>query len=126
MMQNDQFIQKKTKILVRRIATAMRDTAKMLTPIDTARLRNSIRIYDLNGGMGADIRTSVPYAAFVEYGTGIYATNGVGRRTPWVYKHKRFGWVRTRGQRPSLYMTKAFRVRSTDGYLTYIARGVFK
>lgn len=31
------------------------------------------------------VGTNIPYSKYVELGTGIYATNGNGRRTPWVW-----------------------------------------
>ena len=58
--------------------------AKKLTPVDTGRLRNSIS--HAVSGDDVYIGTNVqPYAIFVELGTGIYASDGQGRKTPWTY-----------------------------------------
>lgn len=57
--------------------------AVMLTPTDTGRLKNSIThtVKDKTVYIG----TNVFYAPYIEYGTGIYAENGKGRRGWWVY-----------------------------------------
>ena len=49
------------------------------------------------------------YAPYVEYGTGIYAKDGNGRKTPWTYKDERTGeWIRTRGGRPHPFMETGY------------------
>jgi hypothetical protein len=93
-------------------------------PIDTGKLRNSIKVYKKNDGMAADIKATAKYALYVEYGTGIYNANGNGRNTPWMYRHYRYGWIRTRGQKPRFFMKKAYEgiLRDADTIL----QGVFK
>lgn len=51
--------------------------AKKNCPVDTGTLRRSItsEIHDKYGEVG----TNVEYAPYVEYGTGIFASNGDGR-----------------------------------------------
>lgn len=36
-----------------------------------------------------------------ELGTGEYAINGNGRKTPWKYKHHKYGWITTKGKKPT-------------------------
>ena len=69
------------------------------TPVDTGVLRNSITNAVTRDGskVSAHIGTNVKYAIYHELGTGIYATNGNGRKTPWVYKGTDGKWHRTRG-----------------------------
>lgn len=43
--------------------------ARERCPVDTGRLRTSIRVRFLNGGLAADVYTDVLYAPFVESGT---------------------------------------------------------
>lgn len=82
-----------------------------LTPVGTpestgvdgyvgSRLRNSMTYRVLKKERVVIIGSAVPYAAYVELGTGIYATNGNGRKSPWVWKDKngKFHW--TRGIKP--------------------------
>lgn len=56
--------------------------------------------------------TNLEYAPYVEYGTGIYAENGKGRKTPWMYYYVGTkgpeGWRFTRGQRHQPYLRPAF------------------
>lgn len=54
-------------------------------PVDTNRLRGSITnvVYDNYALIG----TNVEYAPYVEFGTGIYAEKGGGRKTPWLYEY---------------------------------------
>ena len=53
------------------------------------------------------VRTNKDYAKYVMFGTGIYAADGKGRKTPWVYEDDegKFHW--TVGQRPKPYLTLA-------------------
>jgi HK97 gp10 family phage protein len=54
---------------VQETATEVAGTAKELAPVDTGRLRSSIRQQLLNFGLSAEVSTDVEYAAFVEFGT---------------------------------------------------------
>ena len=79
--------------------------AKMLEYVDTGRLRNSI-----THGVDEDtayIGTAVEYAPYVEFGTGIYASNGGGRKDPWAYQDDKGNWHRTSGIKPSHAFQKA-------------------
>lgn len=80
-------------------------------------------------GHTVNIGTNMPYAPYVEYGTGIHAVKGDGRKTPWAYivrgayadkywspdKKNCFmdeegnKWIRTRGQKPQPYLEPALK-----------------
>lgn len=79
--------------------------AKMLEYVDTGRLRNSIT-HGVDGDT-AYIGTNVFYAPYVEFGTGIYASNGGGRKDAWTYKGEDGEWHKTNGIRPSHAFQKA-------------------
>lgn len=49
--------------------------------------------------MEARIGSNYENAIWEEFGTGIYASGGNGRKTPWVYKDEK-GFHRTRGKKP--------------------------
>lgn len=56
------------------------------------------------------VGTNEEYGPYVHNGTGIYAKDGNGRKTPWGYtvragKHKGFHW--TKGQRPQPFLENA-------------------
>lgn len=73
--------------------------------VDTGMLRNSIT-HQVDGN-DVYIGTNVPYAIYVEMGTGIYAADGTGRKTPWVYKDSKGEWHITKGMRPSHFLKNA-------------------
>ena len=59
--------------------------------------------------IGTNIRSSnnAPYAVYVEMGTGIYATEGNGRQSPWVWRDKNGKFHSTRGMKPTHFLKKA-------------------
>lgn len=86
--------------------------AKQNCPVDIGILRASITsetevtAREIVGRVG----TNEEYGPYVHNGTGIYAKDGNGRKTPWGYtvragKHKGFHW--TQGQRPQPFLEKA-------------------
>lgn len=86
-------------------------TAKQApTPKDTGTLRNSIQSkveIDGNKVIGT-IFTPLEYAPYVEYGTGLFAENGQGRKTGWAYEDEKTGeTIWTRGQKPQPFLRPA-------------------
>lgn len=87
-------------------------SAKQKCPVDQGVLRASITSevdVSLSGIVGR-IGSNLEYAPYVHQGTGIYAANGDGRKTPWSYVipggvHKGRYW--TRGQRPNPFLENA-------------------
>lgn len=86
-------------------AIVVHNEAKMLSPVDTGRLRGSItwQVYDDY----AEVGTNVDYAPYLENGTGIYAVNGDGRPDQWRYKDASGEWHTTSGQKPQPFMEPA-------------------
>lgn len=83
--------------------------AKTLVPVDMGRLKSSIVTETTvleEGIVEGAVGTNVEYASHVEFGTGVHAENGKGRKTPWTYKSKT-GFVRTSGQTPQPFMRPA-------------------
>ena len=86
------------RFAVERGALIIEGEAKERCPADTGRLRNSITTTSTDSG--CDVGTNVYYAPYIEYGTGIHAENGNGRKTPWNWQgdgEKWGGWHRTSG-----------------------------
>ena len=81
--------------------------AKKLCPVDTEALRNSISHAVDEGEPAAYVGTNSEYGPYVEYGTGIYATEGGGRPTPWVYQDAKGDWHMTHGQRAQPFLKPA-------------------
>ena len=86
--------------------------SKKNVPVDLGILRASITTdvtFDSLSIVGS-IFSSLDYAPYVEKGTGIYAKDGNGRMTPWIYcvkagKYK--GWHKTEGQKPHPFLEPA-------------------
>ena len=69
--------------------------AKLLCPVDTGNLRNSIAHQVQPTELAAYIGTNSEYGAYVELGTGKYYPGG--RKTPWVYQDAKGRWHLTHG-----------------------------
>lgn len=75
-------------------------------------LKNSIesRVERRGNEIEGTVFTPVHYAPYQEYGTGLFAVNGDGRKTGWAYEDPKTGEiVFTRGNRPHPFMGPALR-----------------
>ncbi len=79
--------------------------AKLLCPVDTGNLRNSITHQVQPEEQAVYIGTNSEYGPYVELGTGIHYPGG--RQTPWIYQDARGRWHRTRGQRAQPFLKPA-------------------
>lgn len=92
------------------------DYAQRLTPVGTPEstgiagyrggtLRKSIthKVVDDTVYVGSNVE----YAPYVELGTGIYATDGNGRKNPWVWVDKNGKVHYTRGMEPKHMLKKS-------------------
>jgi HK97 gp10 family phage protein len=92
-----------------RAGQIVKTDARLKVPVDDGILRGSI-VKELDRSkLTETISTNMDYAAYVEFGTGRFAEGGGGRSTPWVYKHPKFGFIRTVGQKPQPYMRPALK-----------------
>lgn len=82
-------------------------SAKQLAPKGEGDLRRSITS-KVDGLVGI-VFTPLEYAPYVEYGTGIHAEGGNGRKdVPWAYEDEKTGeLIWTSGQEPQPYMRPA-------------------
>lgn len=81
-------------------------TAKEKAPKDTGALRRSITS-EVRGNHGI-VFTPLEYAPYVEFGTGLFAEGGDGRKdVPWRYQDDEGNWWETIGQRPQPFMRPA-------------------
>lgn len=65
-------------------------------------------IEDNGGELVGVVHTPLEYAPYVEYGTGLFAEDGDGRKdVPWHYKDEKGEWHSTRGQKPKPYLRPA-------------------
>ena len=79
--------------------------AKLNCPVDTGSLRSSIthNVYKDY----AEVGTNYEYAPYVEFGTGLFAVNNYGRKTPWTYQDDKGEWHTTTGQKPQPFLHPA-------------------
>lgn len=90
-------------------ALIVQNAAKIKAPYRSGNLRRSIHheVTESSGSVEAIVGTDVEYAKHVEYGTGIHAENGMGRKTPWRFKGGDGNWYTTRGSRPKPFLRPA-------------------
>lgn len=80
--------------------------AKQNAPKDTGALRRSIT--SKVEGLEGTVFTPLEYASYIEYGTGLFAEVGNGRKkVPWNYKDDEGNWHSTSGMKPQPFMRPA-------------------
>lgn len=80
-------------------------SAKEKAPKDTGELRRSIQS-EIRGNEGV-VFTTLEYAPYIEYGTGLFAENGGRTDVPWCYQDDKGEWHTTSGIKPHPYMRPA-------------------
>lgn len=80
-------------------------SAKQLAPKDNGDLRRSITSR-VEGNQGI-VFTSLEYAPYVEFGTGLFAEQGGRTDVPWSYQDDEGEWHTTSGQKPQPFMRPA-------------------
>lgn len=96
----------------------------------TSGLRQSIthKVLDTEVYIGTNKRAAngAPYPLYVELGTGVYATDGKGRKSPWVWVDKNGKPHRTTGMKPRHFLRDAA-AQHTEEYkrviLKYLKNG---
>lgn len=107
-------------------AQFVESVAREKAPKDTGALKGSIESkVERNGNVITGIVfTPVEYAPYQEFGTGLFAVNGDGRKTGWAYEDPKTGEkVWTRGNRPHPFMGPALR-ENKDVILQFLKEGV--
>lgn len=112
-MENATFeIIKRTVNKVEKACLYLEGEAKKECPVDLGQLRASIthevnfNEQEIKGSVGSNLE----YAPYVHNGTGIYAKDGDGRKTPWTYtvkSGKYAGTHVTEGQKPNPFLENA-------------------
>lgn len=80
-------------------------SAKQKAPKNNGELRRSITS-KVEGTTGI-VFTTLEYAPYVEFGTGLFAENGGRMDVPWNYKDDEGEWHSTSGQKPQPFMRPA-------------------
>ena len=119
---------------VREMTSAMQDAcnlvegaAKDKAPKDTGALRRSItsKVELTGNSIEGIVFTPLDYAPYQEYGTGLFAENGNGRKTGWAYEDEKTGeTIFTRGNRPHPFLRPA--VNENKDKIINIIKGALK
>ena len=89
-------------------AGELESQTKRNTPVDNGDLKKSWN-YDVDeSAQKAFVGSPLENAIWNEFGTGQYALNGDGRKTPWKYQDRKGQWYTTTGKRPRRSLQKAF------------------
>ena len=80
-------------------------SAKQKAPKGNGDLRKSIK--SRIEGVDGIVYTSLEYAPYVEYGTGLFAEKGGRQDVPWSYQDEEGKWHSTSGMKPSPYLRPA-------------------
>lgn len=98
---------------LKRASALVERAAKEKAPKGTGELRRSIK--SKVEGLEGIVYTPIEYAPYVEYGTGLYAEGGNGRKdVPWNYQDDEGEWHSTSGMEPQPYMRPALDENRTE------------
>lgn len=90
-------------------------SAKQKAPKGDGHLRRSITSKVDPVALEGIVFTTLEYAPYVEYGTGLFAEDGDGRKdVPWHYKDEKGEWHTTSGMKPQPYMRPALNENRTQ------------
>lgn len=95
---------------VQKACALVERTAKQKAPKDTGALRRSItsKVSVEGKDVVGIVYTPLEYAPYVEYGTGLFAAGGDGRKdVPWRYQADNGQFYITSGQHPQPFMRPA-------------------
>ena len=119
---------------VRAMTRAMQDACNIVesaaidkAPRKTGALRRSIKSkVELTGNsIEGIVYSPLEYAPYQEYGTGLFAENGNGRKTGWAYEDEKTGeTIFTRGNRPHPFLRPA--VNENKDKIINIIKGALK
>jgi hypothetical protein len=81
---------------------------KRNTAVDTGQLKGSWSYEVDTDKLEAHVGSPLENAIWEEFGTGEFALEGNGRKTPWKYQDAKGNWHTTTGKRPKRAFMRAF------------------
>ncbi len=78
---------------------------------DTGQTKNSFNYKVNESELTCRVGSAQENAIWEEFGTGIYAENGNGRKTPWSYMDAKGKWHRTVGKTGTSALRKSFKIK---------------
>ena len=93
---------------LREAGAEVKSAVQRNTRVDTGQLKGSWH-YKTDKSKGeVVIGSTLENALWEEFGTGQYALQGNGRKTPWKYRDRKGNWHKTVGKTPNRALYKAF------------------
>lgn len=78
--------------------------------VDTGQTKNSFNYKVDDGELNCVVGSAQENAIWEEFGTGVYAENGNGRKTPWSYMDAKGKWHKTVGKTGTSALRKSFKI----------------
>ena len=105
-----------TKQAMSNAVAVVEEEAKENCPVDTGTLRSSIKgeVKQEGKKINGYVYTNEEYAIDVHFGTGIYASDGQGRQTPWYFKDRKDKWHFFIGQEPKPFLQDAINSKQRE------------
>jgi hypothetical protein len=101
-------LQEVANVFLEEAAGEVEAQAKRYSRVDTGQTKRSYTHTVDEANQKAIIGSNSKNAIYEEYGTGEYALNGDGRKTPWVYKNRENEFRTTKGKKANRPLAKAF------------------
>lgn len=124
----DNAVKEIEQMLIRNMDVALdqvANTAKTKVGVRDGALRADIKSLGVeisNSEIVGSVGNTLEYAPYHHQGTGIYAADGNGRKTPWAYKDPKTGeTIFTRGSKPNPYLKDA--VEEEQGNISKLLGG---
>lgn len=86
----------------------MKSQIQRNTPVKTGQLKGSWDYHVDESKLESVVGSPLENAIWNEFGTGEYALEGNGRKTPWKYQDSKGNWYTTKGKRPRRSLFNAF------------------
>lgn len=86
----------------------LKSTVQRNSRVDTGQTKGSWECNVDETNRVATVGSHLENAIWEEFGTGIYAVNGDGRKTPWVYTDRKGKTHFTRGKKPTRNLQKSY------------------
>lgn len=108
-------INNETNVFLEEVCGELESQTKRNTKVDTGKTKGSWQHkVDTQKHEGL-VGSTYINALWEEFGTGIYALNGNGRKTPWVYKNLKTGkFYTTVGKKPRRALYNAYNSMKND------------
>lgn len=117
---------KKIEIAMKKACALIEGEARKKAPKNTGELRRSIesKVETEGKEVIGTVFTPLEYAPYIEFGTGLFAEGGNGRKdVPWYYQDDKGEWHSTSGMHPHPFMRPAL-IDNRDKAIKIIKEGI--